>query len=315
MSSPCWIAFFDILNRSLELISVQEPVYVRASGYTLKRASDLDYIDDLISIARSQPSLQRKAALVSAFAITFGLHLAHQKLRLFGCVYGSEEFPIEPTATIVIYERGWIPVAVPIKTVGSLKFLGIYHDFDTETNTTMSLASNQLRATLRTIDSKSASGATKLAVARSSTVMSILFRAKHAGETLAAQEEITKTVSSYFRRWTHNLHGFPSRLLYAPTSLLGLGLPHYPTLVNCAKLNLLHRALYSSPTVRATAQSLLERVMRESVQVPASRDFPIPRPLNTAKSARVNFSQSLVEYLYSHGLQLRRGIRCPTPWQ
>ena len=56
IASPCWIAFFDILNRSLELISAQEPLYYRASGYTLKKASDLDYIDDLIPIARSHPS-------------------------------------------------------------------------------------------------------------------------------------------------------------------------------------------------------------------------------------------------------------------
>ena len=180
----------------------------------------------------------------------------------------------------------------------------------------MSLATNQLRATLRTIDSKAASGSTKLVVARSSTVMSILFRAKHAGETLAAQEEITKIISSYFRRWTHNLQGFPSRLLYAPQATLGLGLPHYPTLVNFAKLNLLHRALYSAPTVRASAQSLLERVMRENINIPASRDFAIPLPLNTSKTARVNFAQSLVEFLHSHNLQLRRGgVQCPTPWQ
>jgi len=106
MSSPCWIAFFDILNRSLELLSAQEPVYVRAAGYRLTKASDLDYIDDLISIAQSQLSLQRKAHLVSAFAIVFGLHLAHQKLRLFGCVYGSETKPIEPSTTITIHERG-----------------------------------------------------------------------------------------------------------------------------------------------------------------------------------------------------------------
>ena len=203
-------------------------MYIRAAGYTLKRASDLDYIDDLISIAHSQASLQRKAHLVSSFAIVFGLHLALQKLRLFGCVYVLEEFPVDPSAAIIIHERCLIPVSVPIKTVGSLKFLGIYHDFDAATNTTMSLASTQLRATLRTIDSKAASGSTKLAVARSSKVISILFRAKHAGETLAAQEELTKTISSYFRCWTHNLHGFPSLLRYAPLSTLGLRLPHYP---------------------------------------------------------------------------------------
>jgi hypothetical protein len=69
-----WIAFFDILLCALEKPDSNRP-FIRFC-HRLLQITDTGYVDDLISGEATLVGLQRKADIVSVFAIIFGLDIA-----------------------------------------------------------------------------------------------------------------------------------------------------------------------------------------------------------------------------------------------
>ena len=86
-----WTAFMDILLRALDTTE-GDAFYIRtnsAEGEGLDKVSDIAYVDDLISVMSRIEGLQRKADIVCAFCLIFGLEVADTKMRAYQVQWGG----------------------------------------------------------------------------------------------------------------------------------------------------------------------------------------------------------------------------------
>ena len=105
-----WDAFFDILLVALK-IGAQGNFWLRASGDRLVEMRDTAYADDLLSPTSELQLLQRKANIVSAFAMIFGLEISITKLRSLFMEWGNE-IPVHLLPKVEIHQWGWVPCEV-----------------------------------------------------------------------------------------------------------------------------------------------------------------------------------------------------------
>ena len=124
-SPTCWIAIFDILLTALRMDD-EDPLYQvlqRADNGTSVRTANRAYADDMISEAIDAARLQRKADIVSAFCLIFGLQFSTTKLRHF--IFQAAQ--MEGNPPLIIRRLGWTPIEVNAETRGCLKSLGGLH--------------------------------------------------------------------------------------------------------------------------------------------------------------------------------------------
>jgi len=134
-----WIAFFDILLCALEKPDENRP-FIRFC-HRLLHITDTGYADDLVSGESTLAGLQRKADIVSAFAIIFGLDIAVSKLRACRIQWGQEPSG-EDDPALLVRTCGWdLPQAVAEVVLTSasdksddnpglaLKYLGVLFDY------------------------------------------------------------------------------------------------------------------------------------------------------------------------------------------
>ena len=98
-STTNWNASLDILLRALH--AIDSALFLVRTDNELSHQEDTAYADDLFSISARREKLQKKADIVHAFTIIFGLKIAIPKLRSFAKYWGenpSNQTKPRPTA-------------------------------------------------------------------------------------------------------------------------------------------------------------------------------------------------------------------------
>ena len=107
-----WDAFFDILLVALKL-GTKGKFWVRARGDTLVSLKDQAYADDSLTPCSDLLTLQRKADIVSTFAMIFGFEISIIKLRSF-LMQWENEIPEHIFPKIKVHKWGWVPCEVGV---------------------------------------------------------------------------------------------------------------------------------------------------------------------------------------------------------
>ena len=84
---------------------------------------------------------------------------------------------------------------------------------------------------------------------------------------------LVSALNRLFRRASHNMPTFPTRLLYLPASMGGLGLPRLSTYVNLRKWSMAQRALDNNSNTGRAVHGLLDRAARASGSTGTSRSI------------------------------------------
>ena len=130
-----WKAVFDILLDALATV----PSHYRFHDIDCLQHPTVDTAaaDDLLSACGTLHALQRKADIVSAFCIIFGLDIATTKLRTFHLQWGNGNLDLAPSDdpaqqsfqdTLLVHTGRWIPQTVRLASTGVMKHLGVHWD-------------------------------------------------------------------------------------------------------------------------------------------------------------------------------------------
>jgi len=322
-----WIAFFDILLCALDREHSDCPL-IRSKG-RLTKARDTGYADDLVSIMTSLAGLQRKANIVSAFAIIFGLDIAVAKLRACKVQWGQRHTMHVDNESLKVHHFGWDPgeaatIALATqhtKTRGTpteaLKYLGVLFDFSNDDSSSFANLASLLREKLQLLHTKHCDKELKLEAITYSLYPKLRYPAKMAGWRLQDYHYMDKIFSTAFRQILQLPKTFPHDLLYAPRYVGGIGLPLFSTQAHMDKLAMMHRGLLSDESTNAAMEGLLERGIRAAHCLPSTHQHILSPQSSTRPPADATFGhkaaprssiwiQSLLEWLQVGGMKLIR---------
>ena len=130
-----WNAVFDILLDALRTVT-SEFCFQDIDGFRYP-TDDTAAADDLLSTCGTFKALQKKANIVSAFCIVFGLDIATAKLRTFRLRWGNGNLDAaaesddaidapEATDTLLVHTGRWQAQRVPLARDGVMKHLGVH---------------------------------------------------------------------------------------------------------------------------------------------------------------------------------------------
>jgi hypothetical protein len=323
VTSPLnWIAFFDILLCALDTTDPDKPL-IRAKGRILP-TRDTGYADDLVSVMTTLSGLQRKADIVSAFAIVFGLDIAITKLRACKVEWGQEN-PDNPTCdTLKVHSYGWTDEDAQLVSLSTqktsstreaLKYLGVLFDFSNDDFSSHLHLSTMLREKLHTLYSRGCDKQLKIEAIIYSLYPKARYPAKLAGWRLVDYHQIDKLFSVAFRRILQLPRSFPQALLYTPRTHGGIGLPLFSTQAHGDKIAMMHRGLLGDPSTNAAMEGLLERGARASNGALSTHKLTM-QPINAKIQPDSDFRsgctvqslwvRSLLEWLHTGDLALHR---------
>jgi hypothetical protein len=222
-----WIAFFDILLCALSSLNGERPM-IRLSQQLLSTI-ETGYADDLVSGEATLQSLQRKADIVSAFAIVFGLDIAVTKLRACLIQWGQEcPTPGEEDATLLVRTFGWsTPSSIAIVKLSSphdpplgddppdlaLKYLGVLFDYSNSDRTSYQTCVSLLKKKLDTLYTKFGDKELKIEAIIYCLYPRLRYPAKLASWPLSTFHSLDRLFSVAFRRILQLPRTFPHGLL------------------------------------------------------------------------------------------------------
>ena len=126
-----WLAVFNVLLTMLEHTPTSDHHFLlRKPDGSTYTARDICFADDLQSFGATLEGLQRTANLDSIYAMVFNLSIASHKLRAFH-FWKLLQPPLEPLF-ILVYDPGWVPQRIYLKTEGTLKSLGVEYPINPE---------------------------------------------------------------------------------------------------------------------------------------------------------------------------------------
>ena len=273
VSSPHnWVSFFDIALHAL-LLDRQSPSSPDSGSlFTAPGPSgapytvgDIGYADDLVSTASTLEGLQRQADIVSAFALCFDMEISVSKLRLarFG---GPPSDPVPAqtaTEALIIHGAAWSPHRVDVRRAGTIKMLGMTFDI-TGPQCTQAKATKIRLARASAIMCAQRSVDNAVLTASVSSLTRASYTAQFTPWSAGDLTDMDTALNRLFRRASHNMPTFPTRLLYLPASLGGLGLPRLSTYVNLRKWSMAQRALAHDTNTGRAVHGLLDRAARAS---------------------------------------------------
>ena len=193
-----------------------------------------------------------------AFALLFDLDLSIGKLRVgvFNPHSSTEE-------ELLVHTAGWTPHALPIKTTGTLKFLGVVFDITGPQVTQKGLTKHRLQracvimAVQRSIDS----------VTLTASICSLARASYTATHTPWSDKDVTSLdtpLNQLHRRTSKNAPTFPTALLYIPQSQGGMGIPRLSDCFIRQKWAITQRLILAGGRPADAAQGLLSRAARRS---------------------------------------------------
>ena len=306
-----WIAFFDILLCALDEDDTDRPL-LRAKG-SLHRSRDTGYADDLVSITTTLSGLQRKADIVSAFAIMFGLDIAVAKLRACKVEWGHEN-PGLRNDELHVHTHGWH--LAPIQTVSltthrtrttaeALKYLGVLFDYANDDSSSHAALMQLLNDKLQLLHTRTCDKELKIEAITVSLYAKLRYPGRMAGWRLQDFYTFDKTFSAAFRRILQLPRTFPHALLYASRKVGGIGLPLFSTQVHKDKIAMLNRGLLGDTSTNVAMEGLLERGLRANYQTPSTFAQTLSAPASHRLQTDPTFAKgktSLRQSLWIHSL-------------
>ena len=314
VSPTLWTAFFDILLKTLEADTRSHNFYVRGAAGHIIAQPDLAYADDLISIAATKEALQRKADLVSAFALSFHLQLAIPKFRTAIVDWsGTRPTSRNDEEGILIHGKDWAPTLVPFTQDPSLRYLGSQQNLDNSG----SIDAAKILDLIQKITSKlrCRGGSAEMHVMVTNAV--IHSRAAYAGAfgcwSLGHYRKWDVIIARFLKEKLHLPASFPNDLLYAPLSAGGMGLVRCSDKIQQAKQRLLTRCSNGTSGSQTAAAGVLDRLARRCGHYLCSDGNKIF--LDRIPERVTYWARSLVEYLNEGGLAMRSPpVYAPTIW-
>jgi len=259
VSSPLtWTAVFDILLTALDLDRPESDPFPLHGPTGALDAPDIAYADDLLSFSGSLPGLQRKADLVSAFTVTFGLQLAIPKLRVFRTPVGAPT----PAARLTVHTAPWTPHQVPLLSEGTIKCLGVLYSLDHSPAPQLLLAKSRLQGALRCISTRAASIRTAQLVLDTCVLARATYPAVLSHWSLDDCLGLDRLLAAEYRRRTKNLRTSQLENLFQPPERGGLGFRRLSTMIQNQKIRLAASMSRGDSVDRLTIAMLTDRATR-----------------------------------------------------
>ena len=237
---------------------------------------DTAYADDLLSPASDLELLQRKANIVSAFAMIFGLEISITKLRSLFMEWGTE-IPAHLLPRLEIRKWGWVPCEVGLGWVipepglqlpleiefSSITYLGIHIESNSLFERLFQETLQIIRNMCRIIGSKKASADVKASAAFLRVISMATYRGAKGPWSLEKLLEWDKPLEKLYRKIEKCMDGFPTHLLYVDSkSQGGLGYPCLSDKIQENKFAMVHRCSVTGGDSRVAADGLLLRAAR-----------------------------------------------------
>lgn len=262
VSSPAlWTAFFDMLLRALE--SVPSDFHVRGLDGNISRIGDTAFADDLLSATATRGNLQRKADVVSGFALAFGLDLALHKFRTQAVTWGREHL-IEGTG-IDIHSSNWVSNHIRYTEDDNIKYLGSRQNWSNNGETDSATISALMKNTAAILAPKATSPEMVVMVDSLVPQAQANYMGQFGAWSFAHYQSWDTPLLGVHKSNLHAQRSHPTALLCGPKSHGGLGIQSVSTRLQKSKYSLLNSMLLSSDLqTRRAAYGLLERGARAS---------------------------------------------------
>ncbi len=314
ISSPdIWNSFMDMLLTALA-IGTESDFLFKCDNDSLIPQRDLAYADDLISISARHHTLQRKADVVSAFALIFGLKINTDKLRGYYAEYGSESTLLPYySPSLIIHGSNWTPLSVSLQSSGHFKHLGAIIDLTNTSETELAHATALVKSAVAVISRRAASAAIKSLVLSTCLLPKLAYKGQFACWSLSQCQLLDSPYLQAVRSAFGLMKSHPTALVTGHKELGGLGFSSPSTSFQLRKLALIRRGQQSDSATALAVDSLLCRVSRASLsEIPVDgRSFA-----GTAcyLGKQTFWASSLLERLSLAGLQICRGSKLsPSP--
>ena len=296
LSPPLWIAVFDILLRSLALVSAEhkeDDIKLSAVGGGGYQARDQGYMDDLFSSALSVEGLQRKADVVSGFCVIFGIKISEGKLRRM-IMNGSDQ-----TCPLKVHGMGWVQLELSEEVSDHVTNLGVVYENDISGRREVDKAIAEIERTAMIIRNTRASADIKCEIMERCILLKLVYSAKFCSIPLAEYRKIDKIMDAFYRAATKNLFSFPGDLLHVDKQRGGLGFRRFSDVVQQEKWGMLRRAIYGDEVTRLAIRSM---VLRGGVGGDVGGDYS--GFATVGGSSRSYWVSSLIEWAAEAGLYL-----------
>ena len=268
---------------------------------------DTAFADDLMSSSRTLDGLQRKADIVSAFCIIFGLQIVPKKLRAFRADWSPLK-KHRPAEELTVHLKGWQPNPISIRTDGHCKYLGLLVDtgfnFDAEYAKIMTC----LRWCLSTLGKKTASSRLKLAILMLHTTAKARYGGSLAALTPHQLEVMDISLAAFYKKIFKCRQSFPTALLFACKTDSGLELPMLSHQILEAKRRMVARARAPSTALAINGMQARGSRLLGRCAIPGSEWAILPH--DPVDNAWEPWLSSLVSWMHSTGHCLsRRGLQ------
>ena len=264
-SPPNWLAFFDILITALAT-ETDDAFFVKGTDNLLRRAQNNAFADDMLSFAATLKGLQRKADIVSAFSIIFGMDISLPKLRLHHFNFSAHELHVADPTHLIVHTGVWEPQEVAFREDSTLKHLGVLLEAanDGIQDEQYIKTLTKLELTCKAIASRRADATDKLLALNVTVAAQTTYVGKFTNWPLKQLRTLDVPWDQAVRQITKNLPGHPKDLLHAKAIDGGLGMIPPSERAVGAKYSMLHRALIADIHTAHAARGLLARGMRKS---------------------------------------------------
>jgi len=239
------------------------------------------FSDDLTSISPSFANRQRKADIVSAFAIIFKLSIAQDKLRSLVQEWGNEPLGQDPGIQLTLPD-GATTAPLVQESHESITSLGIYLDDDNSGATQFATTLRYIVNTLGRVRRVRGNPHLKILVLRPAFFPSLAYRLQHMTWPLAIYDKLASCVNSFLYKTLKLYIGFPKSLLQLPTHLGGFGIPDLCAHVQKTKFSIICR-IYAGTHRCGTVSTVYLRGLTQSMgqrynQAPRSSYLSLPSP-------------------------------------
>jgi len=285
-----WDAFFDILLVALRIGCHLPEFLILGRDERLLAGRNMAYSDDAFTPAHSLPILQRKADIVSAFSIIFGLDVSVSKLRTTIAEWGREQ-PELLSPVILVHSLGWISTPVGVgwdipdvllreymalseedkrlmdwgasdRRLSSLKYLGTQLDNNNRHEKMFKDTKTLIVRMCGILRRRRASPELKRCTIYLCVMAIAAYRGKHGPWSLEKLREWDRPLEALYRHFGKWTAGHPRGLMYANIEDGGEGYRCLSDWICELKFRSLQKCLYGDEDSAAAADGLLRRMGR-----------------------------------------------------
>jgi len=293
-----WSAAADISLRALK----KQPnnFFVQTSHGTVSEVPDLMYVDDQIVLTGDLESMQAKADMASAVNAVLGISFAIPKIRAAASTWGNLTMT---NPAVTLHDSQWRATSVDLPQNLRMKYLGLEIDLSLDMSQLFKEAKQQLRESIATLETKSASPESLHLSLVTSVYPQLAWKLRFFNSSLKTFRSLDGPINSFLRRITKSTNSFPTSLLYLSKEDNGLGFKRFSTYIQLRKLAMVQQLTKKHNNTSIAINSLLTRQQRLNGHVPIAGEEVIIRSPST--NQQTVWATSLVQYLKQFNVQLR----------